>query len=79
MFWHRSGEDLVNSVTYEKTIVLRDRENSTFDNLLQIYQTPQKAQAIYRCQAVNALDGPVQNQTKGAEITRGIPCMNMFI
>ena len=79
VFWQRSGESLANSGTYDITMMLRDRLNTTFDNLLQIYQTPQEAQAIYRCEAVNALDGPVQNRTSGAEITRGIPCMNMFL
>ena len=71
MFWQRSGEDLVNSVTYEITTVLRDRENTTFDNnyFLRIYQTPQEAQAMYHCEALNALDGPVQNPATGAELT----------
>ena len=79
--WRRGREKLANSDTYNITVVLRDRLNSTFDNLLQIYQTPQEAQAIYRCEAVNALDGPVQNRTSGAEITRGITtsCINMFL
>ena len=72
VFWLRSGEDLVNSDTYEMMMVLRDRLNTTSDNFLRIYQTPQEAEAIYNCIVVNALDGPVQNRTAGAEITRGI-------
>ena len=59
---------MVNSGTYDLTTVLRDRQNSTFDNFLQIYQTPQEAQAMYHCEALNALEGPVQNPT-GADLT----------
>ena len=68
MFWGKGGEDLVSGGTYEIKTELRDRQTTTFDNFLRINQTPQQAEGIYRCTAVNALDGPVQ---EGAEITRG--------
>ena len=68
MFWEKGGEDLVSGGTYEIITELRDRQTTSFDNFLRINQTPQQAEGIYRCQAVNALDGPVQ---EGAEITRG--------
>ena len=68
MFWEKGGEDLVSGGTYEIVTELRDRQTTTFDNFLRINQTPQQAEGLYRCTAVNALDGPVQ---EGAEITRG--------
>ena len=75
--WSRDGEKLVNSGAYRITMVLRDRENSTFDNFLQINQTHREAEALYHCLVENALDGPIQNRTKGAKITTGIQ-LKMF-
>ena len=71
MFWEKGGEDLVSGGTYELITELRDRQTTTFDNFLRINQTPQQADGIYRCTAVNALDGPVQDRFEGAETTNG--------
>ena len=61
-FWERNGGDLVSGGTYEITTKLRDRQNTTFDNFLHIYQTPQQAEGIYRCIPVSSMDGPVQDR-----------------
>ena len=71
VYW-RKGESLSNGGAYEITTELRDRQNTTFDNFLHVSQTPQQAGGIYSCRVVNALDGPIQNRSAGAEITRGI-------
>ena len=78
VFWRRSGELLSTGGAYEITTELRDRQNTTFDNFLRISQTPQQAGGIYRCEAVNALDGPIQNRTAGADITSGMN-INKFL
>ena len=61
-FWEKNGVDLVSGGTYEIATKLRDRQTTTFDNFLRIYQTPQLAEGIYRCIPVSSMDGPVQDR-----------------
>ena len=60
--WEKNGEDLVSGGTYEITTQLRDRQTTTFDNYLHIYQMPQPAEGIYRCIPVSSMDGPIQDR-----------------
>ena len=70
-FWRKNGIDLVAGSDYEISTELRSRENTTFDNFLHLFQTPQQAQGIYQCIALSDLDGPVQ-RFSGAMQTLGI-------
>ena len=54
--------DLVSGGTYEITTKLRDRQTTSFDNYLRVYQTPQQAEGIYRCIPVSSMDGPIQDR-----------------
>ena len=61
-YWEKNGGDLVSGGTYEITTQLRNRQTTTFDNYLRIFQTPQQAEGIYRCIPVSSLDGPIQDR-----------------
>ena len=68
MHWYKNGELLASGGTYEITTKLRDRQITTFDNYLRIYQTPQQAEGIYICIPVSSMDGPIQDRN----ITRSL-------
>ena len=75
MYWYKSGELLASGGTYEITTKLRDRQTTTFDNFLRIYQVPQLAAGIYSCVPVSSMDGPVQDHN----ITRSLLSLKLTI
>ena len=74
-YWEKNGEDLVSGGTYEITTKLRDRQTTSFDNFLRIYQVPQLAAGIYGCVPVSSMDGPVQDRN----ITRSLLSLKLTI
>ena len=73
MHWYKNGELLTGGGTYEITTKLRDRQTTTFDNFLYIYQVPQLAAGIYGCVPVSSMDGPVQDHN----ITRSLLSLSL--
>ena len=71
IIWAKGTDYLSNGATYGITTVLIDRQNSIFNNLLRINQTPEQAEGLYFFQVGNDIDGPIQDQFVGAQRTIG--------
>ena len=71
IIWAKGTDYLANGGTYGIATMLRDRHNSTFDNLLRINQTPEQSEGLYFFQVGNDIDRPVQDRFVGAQRTVG--------
>ena len=71
ILWGKGGHRLENGTTFGMTTVLRDRQTSTFDNLLHINQTPQQAEGLYSFSVASLVDDPVQSPLQEPNETMG--------